>query len=53
MFPTFDNASDPKRGVRARENMPKDAEMPAHPYECTIVSKTKGGPTHKLNLKDI
>ncbi|CAH1774615.1 unnamed protein product [Owenia fusiformis] len=43
VFPSFANSpEDPKRGVDARKNKPKDAEMPSQPYECTIISKTKG-----------
>ena len=42
VFPKFDSPEDYKRGVNARMQRPKNDEMPAMPYDITIVSKTKG-----------
>ncbi|XP_064594859.1 uncharacterized protein LOC135461614 [Liolophura sinensis] len=48
LIPKFDSPEDPKRGVKAR-SLPINNEMPACPYDVTIVSKTKGfGYRHEL-----
>lgn len=42
LIPKFsDSPEDPKRGVKAR-SLPINNEMPACPYDITVVSKTKG-----------
>ena len=43
VFPTFAQVpGDPKRGIAARDNRPKDTEMPANPNDITIIKKIKG-----------
>ncbi|XP_041372171.1 uncharacterized protein LOC121385529 [Gigantopelta aegis] len=49
VFPKFDSSEDPKRGVKAKQERPINSEMPANPYDITIVKKTKGsGLRHEM-----
>ena len=42
IFPSFETPEDPKRGYRAREQDPKNDEMPAMNNDVIILNKTKG-----------
>ena len=42
VFPKFDTPEDAKRGFAARDQLPKNPEMPSQPYDVTIVRKVKG-----------
>ena len=52
LFPKFDSADDPKKGVEARSQMPKNDEMPSNPYDVVVLSKTKGDALNKIPLWD-
>ncbi|XP_064644813.1 uncharacterized protein LOC135498467 isoform X2 [Lineus longissimus] len=48
VFPKFaESPEDPKRGVDAKGNLPKDHEVPSNPYDVIVVSKTKGSGMRK------
>ncbi|ELU01610.1 hypothetical protein CAPTEDRAFT_227900 [Capitella teleta] len=42
VFPTFESPADPRKGVEARSQKPKDATMPAQPYDYVVIKQTKG-----------
>lgn len=49
LFPNFDTPYDPKTGVGARREFPKNVHIPANPHEVIILKKAKGnGYRHEL-----
>ena len=42
VIPSFESPGDPKRGVDARNQRPKNAEMPSQTFDYLVVHQTKG-----------
>jgi len=44
LLPSFTSPQDPTRGLDAQRKQPINSEMPANPYNMTVVKKIKGFP---------